>query len=150
MEVLGARLADKFSDGGTIFLRGPLGAGKTTLIRGYLHALGHPGAVKSPTYTIVESYRLGSGDGNNIREVHHFDLYRLGHPDELEYLGVRDYFTDTAICLVEWPERGAGVLPPADLEIEIGYENTGRSVDITASSVALADLEKTLGQAVLS
>ena len=126
MEALGARLAPALADGTVVFLRGELGAGKTTLVRGILRGLGHAGAVKSPTYTLVEPYRLGG------RTIYHFDLYRLNDPEELEFLGVRDYLSGSGICLIEWPERGAGVLAEADLEIAIERSPDGRVVRMHA------------------
>lgn len=116
---LGARLAQMLRPGCIVFLEGALGVGKTTLVRGLLRALGHAGAVKSPTFTLIEPYEL------NGWRIYHLDLYRLTSPDELEYLGVRDYLDGQGICLVEWPERGAGVLPEADLLIELSYVEKG-------------------------
>jgi tRNA threonylcarbamoyladenosine biosynthesis protein TsaE len=109
-------------------LEGELGAGKTTLSRGILRGMGHQGAVKSPTFTLVEPYDLGD------HKVYHFDLYRLEDPQELEYLGVDDYLADQQLCLVEWPDKGAGHLPPHDLMIELLVLDQGRQCIITSNS----------------
>lgn len=121
---MGAALAAILPSKGLIFLHGPLGAGKTTLVRGLLRAVGHTGSTKSPTYTIVEPYDLAT------RKVYHFDLYRIADPEELEYLGFRDYLSEECLCLIEWPEKGAEFLPQADMEISLAYEGEARSIKL--------------------
>jgi tRNA threonylcarbamoyladenosine biosynthesis protein TsaE len=130
MEALGARLATADPRGCVIHLEGDLGAGKTTLVRGLLRALGYGGAVKSPTFTLVEPYELV-----DLR-VFHYDLYRMVDPEELEYLGMRDFLAPDALSLIEWPERGGGVLPAADVVVGIRYDEPGRRVELRATSAA--------------
>jgi len=120
-ERLGRRLAAVLPPGYVVFLRGDLGAGKTSVARGILRGLGVTGSVKSPTYTLIESYALGED-----RWVHHLDLYRLAEPGELEWLGLRELFTDRNLVLIEWPERGEGALPAPDLTLVLTFDNGGR------------------------
>lgn len=128
MEAFGARLARACSGPALITLQGELGAGKTTLVRGLLRGLGYQGTVKSPTYTLVEPYEFGA------RRVYHFDLYRLGAAEELDDIGLRDYLDAEALCLVEWPERGAARLPTADLQIVLHHADAARTVTLAAHS----------------
>lgn len=125
---LGARLAKAVLVPTVIFMHGPLGAGKTTFARGFLRGLGYKDRVKSPTYTVVESYDL-----DDIL-VFHFDLYRLHDSYELELIGIQDYFKNNAICLIEWPEKGEEILPKQDLSFYIEMHRTGREIKWMAFS----------------
>jgi tRNA threonylcarbamoyladenosine biosynthesis protein TsaE len=127
-EALGAALAPGARAGRVIYLRGDLGAGKTTLVRGLLRALGHAGRVKSPTYTLVEPYELSS------LHFYHFDFYRLKNQEEWEQAGFREYFNRQALCAVEWPERAQGLLAPPDLDIELRFEEEHRRARLDACS----------------
>ena len=109
-----------------IYLRGDLGAGKTSFARGLLQALGHPGRVPSPTYTLVEPYRLAG------RDIWHMDLYRLGSGAELEFLGLDSVWRAGAVLLIEWPERGEGYLPKSDLELFLKVSSNSRELDCRA------------------
>ena len=128
MEALGARIATSCIDGALIFLKGNLGAGKTTLVRGLLRSLGYQGIVKSPTYALIESYDIHG------RQVYHLDLYRLSDPEELDYLGVREFRDGQAICLIEWPEKAAEQSLQADMVIQIDYAGEGRNIKIEAKT----------------
>ena len=110
MEALGAEIITGLKNSTTIYLRGELGTGKTTLVRGALRALGHAGLVKSPTFTLVESYALPQFN------IHHFDLYRISDPEELDFIGIREYLAETSLLFFEWPDQGNPFIPPADLE----------------------------------
>lgn len=128
MEALGAELARLSEARGTIYLSGDLGTGKTTLVRGLLRGLGHEGAVKSPTFTIVEPYLFDN------KKIYHFDLYRLADPEELELLGGRDYFAADSLCLVEWPDCAEGSLPEPDLLISLQHDGTARQLSLSGLS----------------
>ncbi|MCP4391851.1 MAG: tRNA (adenosine(37)-N6)-threonylcarbamoyltransferase complex ATPase subunit type 1 TsaE [Gammaproteobacteria bacterium] len=128
MRDLGARLIAACDRGGVITLKGELGTGKTTLVRGALEAEGITSGVRSPTYTLIEYYPL------ERFAVAHFDLYRLAEAEEFEYLGYRDYMNPATLCFIEWPQRAGDYLQAADLEIEIEYDPEGRRVRLTAKS----------------
>lgn len=138
MLALGGRLARACHAAAVIYLYGPLGAGKTTFVRGFLRARGYAGTVKSPTYTLIEPY--------DIEDWHcyHLDLYRVEAAAELDYLGLRELYQGKALLLVEWPERGAGFLPPPDLVVDIEYAETGRVLHLEAKSAVGGTLLRTL------
>ncbi len=125
---LGASLAPQLRRGTKLYLSGDLGAGKTTLVRGLLRALGHEGPVKSPTYTLVKLYELSR------LHLHHFDFYRLSHSEEWGDAGFREVFGSDSICLVEWPEKARPSLPPPDLLIRLEHSPTGRIETLTATT----------------
>lgn len=129
---VGELIAESLPDKAIVFLNGPLGAGKTTMVRGILLASGHKGSTKSPTYTLVEPYQLAH------KHFYHFDLYRLGDPEELEYIGIRDYLEETAVCLIEWPDKGGGFVPQPDLVLNLSYEGESRSIKIDPAQSSLA------------
>lgn len=126
MKDFGARLITSCDSGGVITLKGDLGTGKTTIVRGALQACGIEGGVRSPTYTLIEFYPL-----ENV-SVAHFDLYRLSDAEELEFLGYRDYLESNTLCLIEWPERAEGYLKDVGLEIKINYAGDCRMIELQA------------------
>ncbi len=140
-QALGIALARAGAPGLTLHLHGDLGAGKTFLTRALLHALGFVGRVKSPTYTLVEPYTIELG-GKPV-ELMHFDLYRMGSPEEFIDAGFREHFGAGKICIVEWPEQAAGVLPPADIDVFLSAKGEGRAVELRAhSDLGASCLEK--------
>ncbi len=138
---LAARFAKKSNRDLVIFLRGDLGAGKTTFARGFLRGCGIEGIVKSPTYTLVEPYQF-----DDEKMCYHFDLYRLAHGEELEFTGARDHFDGRSTCLVEWPEKAEGFLPAPDIDCQLEYHPQGRR----ASFFGVSDKGKELMLRVFS
>lgn len=130
---LARALATCVSEGGVILLEGQLGAGKTTFARALLGALGVGERIKSPTYSLIESYRV-----NDLR-VHHLDLYRIADAEELEWLGLPDLLEGNSLLLVEWPERGVGALPPPDLRLCLNHAGEHRDLAAIATSPRGAD-----------
>jgi tRNA threonylcarbamoyladenosine biosynthesis protein TsaE len=136
----GAKIGRALNTGCVVFLVGELGAGKTTFTRGALRALGHAGSVKSPTYTLCEPYDLA-----DEAQLCHLDLYRLSNPEELEFLGIRDYVASGAILLIEWPSKGEGWLPAPDLQVALQATDTGRQLEISALTADGQDLLSRMG-----
>lgn len=127
---LGAALAPGLQGGMVVYLSGELGAGKTTLARGILRGLGYTGTVKSPSFALVEPYEVSR------LYLYHFDFYRFTEPRELAEAGFREYFSPDAICLVEWPENAAGMIPPADLQLKVTTLGSGRQLEIGSKTEA--------------
>ncbi|PSJ79986.1 tRNA (adenosine(37)-N6)-threonylcarbamoyltransferase complex ATPase subunit type 1 TsaE [Neisseria iguanae] len=123
---LGASWAKSLNAPLVVYLQGSLGTGKTTFTRGLLHGLGHQGAVKSPTYAIVESYPLA------VFTLHHFDLYRFSTPEEWEDAGLDDLFDGQSVCLIEWPQQGGSFTPAADITLSLDHAGHGRTFTVTA------------------
>jgi len=142
MQKLGAAIAAVCEPGCIIYLHGELGAGKTTLVRGFLRGLGFKGHVRSPTFTLLEPYQFDD------KLIYHFDLYRLIKTEEFMYIGGRDYFTKQSICLIEWPERGKGFLPAADLICNFIILGKERSVTLTGDSIEGKNIIRRLTQSV--
>lgn len=148
MAEFGRLVGEACLDGGVIYLDATLGMGKTTLSRAIVQGLGWQDRVKSPTYTLVEAYETAN------LHIHHFDLYRLADPEELEYLGIRDLDEARSLWLVEWPEKGAGVLPPADITVIISSEDiaVSRQIELIGHSERgkkqIQKLEQTAGSLI--
>lgn len=127
-QALARRLAARLTPGLVVYLHGDLGAGKTTLVRGVLNALGHTGRVKSPTYTLLEQYSAGG------LELRHFDLYRLNDEEEWESAGFRDEFDGRNVFFIEWPEKAQDLIPAADMEIDLDIAGEGRIATLRANT----------------
>lgn len=140
MQEIGRQLARTAGRPGVVYLEGELGTGKTTLVRSLLRGLGYAGKVKSPTFTLVEPYALAD------LTVYHLDLYRLADPEELEWLGIRDIDSGAELLLVEWPDHGAGLLPPADLVISIEYQGSGRLLCVQTPTLRGQSMAAGLGE----
>lgn len=143
-EAVGQALAEAIPMAACIYLRGPLGAGKTALVRALLRGLGYSGVVKSPTYSLMELYQVAG------RMIIHLDLYRLADPVEIETLGLRDYATPATCWLVEWPERGTGGLPPADLVVELCLLGRGRELRFNGISATGQEIIRQLQKGAIA
>lgn len=141
-EALGAVLWSCLPEKSLVFLQGELGAGKTTLTRGFLRKGGYEGAVKSPTYTLVEEYQLAE------KQFYHFDLYRLNDPEELEWVGIADYLAQQCICFIEWPEIAIDFIPEADLLLNLSHLDSGRSIEISGETRLLKNIEICTGKTI--
>jgi len=142
VQSLATRFAQCLQPPAVIYLRGDLGAGKTTFARAYIHALGFAGYVKSPSYGLLETYRVGN------QLILHLDLYRIEDPEELEYLAIRDQFDEHSVLLVEWPDRGGQLLPAPDLVLDFGETDATRFILCTACSDRGTDLSRRVLQAI--
>lgn len=139
MLAFGTDLADAMmKNGAVIFLYGPLGAGKTTLVRGFLRHLGYRDKVKSPTYTLIETYEIGA------RNIYHFDFYRLTNSNELRHIGIQEYFSTHSVCLIEWPEKGFPLLPEPDIACYISFIKPGREIRLEARTTCGEEILKRL------
>ena len=142
-EQLAADLAPMIPPSFLISFSGEIGSGKTTFIRALLKCLGVQTAIKSPTFSLVESYSC-------LRlEIHHFDLYRIQHADELEYIGFRDYFSKPSLCCIEWPEHAGNLLPKEDIRFSLSIQGTGRQMHMQAWSPAGIDILENLAGELL-
>lgn len=133
-QAFGAKLFQILPAKCVVFLQGDLGAGKTTLVRGFMRAAGHAGTVKSPTYNIVEEYQLQQ------RQFYHFDLYRIVGPEELEWIGISDYLQQQSVCFFEWPDNGAGYLGTADVILSLTTTEAGHLLEVNKLPDDLAAL----------
>ena len=129
----GAILSTAIHPGLIIYLHGDLGAGKTTLVRGLIHALGYLGKVKSPTYTLVEPYAIESQVYSSYN-LYHLDLYRFNDEEEWEAAGFRDYFNPQSVCMIEWPEKAQTVLPTPDIDMTFTIKTQGRNLQLSSQT----------------
>jgi tRNA threonylcarbamoyladenosine biosynthesis protein TsaE len=144
MQSFGSRLVKSLPQKALVTLSGELGAGKSVLARAMIHALGYEGRVKSPTYTLIETYEA-SHAGQSVTRIAHLDLYRLSDPEELEYLGFDDVLANNNLVIIEWPEQGEGRVPAANLHVSIEYavtdslmgSNTDTDTEANARTITL-------------
>jgi tRNA threonylcarbamoyladenosine biosynthesis protein TsaE len=137
-EAIGAALAPALQPGLVIYLEGDLGAGKTTLVRGLLRALGHTGKVKSPTYTLIEPYVVSR------LHLYHFDFYRFAFPEEYIEAGLDEYFSGKGVCIVEWPAKASPFLAPPDVRASLQVDGSGRLLEVSALTEAGRSCTRTM------